>query len=419
MSVTCTLGSLDLSSYLRDGIKIGGAAKAWDEVGGSHADIARQSNVRTSGLIDIILPLKLTAATADLLITAVANVRTEAKKSTNTLTVKPTGATNSVVFNVLESPRLSSVPWDNTYDVGKVALFDLHLVCEPWAYAAAATTALNASAQTFPDGLSFKASGGDATTILGDADTPLTITVIPEDDPAEDNLHALYMGWYPAADWTGYLVETDVAGTWVGGTCADAALSNEHATASVKNTGTDTAYFPIDTAGYADGSYLVLARVALESADDTGSLYLATSLGTISDTVTFDPDGTHWELIELGVVHLPVQETVSGTAATLRVHMACSAARFIAMDYVAFIPLDHGLVCYHPSTATTASASIRSELGKLYDASVVTYANASGHGIKAHGLGTLVVVAEEVDNDAATWAGIITVSYTPRYELWR
>jgi hypothetical protein len=421
MAVTCQLGALDLSSYLRDDPRVGGAVKQWDEVSGTHADIAAQANVRTSSLIEMVLPLAVTAANADALIAAIAAIRTECKKPTNTLAVKPTGATNEVIFKVKESPHLIT-KWDGAYDVGKLALFDLVLVCEPWAYASSSaslvtTTALNASAQTFPDGLSFKAAAGDAVTIAGDTDTPLTVTVVPT--AGEANMHCLYAGWYPAADWTAYLVETDAAATWVGGTAADAALDYEHDSASVKNTGTTYSYFPIDTSGYTAGSYLVLARVALENASDTGTLKLSTSLGDITDEVTFDPDGTHFELIELGVVHLPVLDTVSGTAATLRVSMKCSAARFIAMDYVGFVPLDHGFFGYHPATATTASASIKSELGKLYDASVVTYANASGHGIKAHGLGTLVVFAEEVDNASATYSGTITVSYVARHELWR
>jgi hypothetical protein len=230
----------------------------------------------------------------------------------------------------------------------------------------------------------------------------------------------VYAGWYATADWTGYIVQTDTSGTWVGGTVADESIANDHGGGSITNTGKAYSYYPIDTAAYTDGSYLVLARVCLENADDTGTLKLATSLGDITDEVTFDPDGTHWEIIELGVVHLPAQETVTATAANLRVYMKCSeAARYVAMDYVIFVPIDHGLIAYHPALATTASASIKSELGKLYDASIVTYANASGHGIKAHGNGTLVVVAEEVDNASACYSGTITVSYVPRYELWR
>ncbi len=191
MAVTCTLGSLDLSPYLIGEPRVGGATRQWDEVGGSHADIAKQSNVRTSALIEIVLPLKMTAATADLLIAAVASVRTEAKKDTNTLTVKPTGATNSVVFNIVKSPHI--VPkWDGAYDVGKLAVFDLVLIAEPWAYAATATTAIDGVNVTLPDGLSFKAAAGDAVTIAGDVDTPLTITLVPNSDA---DMTDVYMGW--------------------------------------------------------------------------------------------------------------------------------------------------------------------------------------------------------------------------------
>ncbi len=228
----------------------------------------------------------------------------------------------------------------------------------------------------------------------------------------------VYMGWYPAADWTAYLVETDVAGTWVGGTCADAALDYEHATASVKNTGTSYAYFPIDTAAYADGSYLVVVRVAMEESDDTGYLKLSTAAGDITDEVAWDAatDGK-WELVPIGVVHLPVLDTITGTAATLRVNMKCSTAKYIAMDYVAFVPIDHGLFAYAPTSGD--AALLKSELGKVYVDSIVTYSGVSGHGIKAHGNGTLVVLAEHASPNAATYAGTITVAYTARYELWR
>jgi hypothetical protein len=414
MAVTATLGSLDISGYLRDEVRITGPVHQWDEVSGTHADIARQANVRSSSLIEIVLPMKVTGATADALIAAVATIRAEAAKETNTLTVKPTGATNSVTYNILRSPHV--VPaWNNVYDVGKVALFDLVLVAEPWAYGAA-VTALNASAQTFPDGLSFKASGGDATSIAGDDDTPLTITLVPTG--GEGNIHAVYMGWYPVADWTGYMVETDTAGSFVGGTAAAGPSTNASGGASVKNTGTTYSYLPVDTAAYAAGSYLVLGRVTLENAGDTGTFKLSTAAGDLTDEVT-TTGLTTWHLIELGHVHLPAQTTVTGTAANLRVSMKCSAARYVAMDYLAFIPLDRGLVCYHPAVAATASASIKSELGRLYDASIVTYANASGHGIKARGAGTLVVVVDEVAANAATYSGTITVAYTPRYALWR
>jgi hypothetical protein len=86
--------------------------------------------------------------------------------------------------------------------------------------------------------------------------------------------------------------------------------------------------------------------------------------------------------------------------------MKCSTAKYIAMDYVAFVPIDHGLFAYAPTTGD--AALLKSELGKAYVDSIVTYNGVSGHGIKAHGLGTLVVLAEHASPNAATYAGTIT-----------
>ncbi len=411
MSTVCVLGTLDIADYLMPEPDFGAPVREWDVVAGAYVDIATQRNIRTNALVEVHLPMKVVGTDADDLIDKLSTLRAECRKTTNTLTVGH--GSSVVVFNIVDCPHVS-LPWDRLFALRNKAVFELTLIREPWAYGAS-ETALTEETFSFPDGLTFRNIYGDAPPILGEMPTPLTITL---EANVSKEMHPVYIGWTNTDTWSGYLVETDTAGTWVGGTVAAGPSTYASGEASCQNTGETYSYYPIDTADFPADTYLVLARLQLEDETEVGTLKLSTSGGDLTDEVTFDPDDQQWELVELGQVRLPAQEVASGLTAYLRVNMHCTADHYIAMDYVAFVPLDSGLCCFHPSTATTLAETLRFEWGKTYVDGVLDYSGASGHGIKALGPGTLVVVADTNHPILPTYTATVTVTHAPRFEMW-
>ncbi len=379
---------------------------------GARGDLPRYvgPNPPTSRTIPLRVNLTAADGSKDGAIAAVSAINIILSGPTQ-LVVQPGGASNSITFNVFGGSA-ALIANGALFEGASVALCDLALVCEPYAYGPL-TTLYTAQALTTPGYL-------DLTAMVGEYPAPLMITL----QSTTTELHSCYVGLLAAAAWSGFLVEAESL-TWTGGTAAAGSTTHAHGPASRKNTNTVAAIAPIDVTAFPAGAYMVLVRAMMENAADSGTITIgrdAAIAEQYGSTVTV-PGVTTWAFYEAGVVVLPNRTVRASATSSLYVSMASSSAvagHAVELDYVCFVPLSLGnLIWHHAVAASHCNRLYLDGTGALYVEDAVNPQYATGSSPLKARTGRLVIAAEDPSGATAGQTMNVTVAYYPRYSLWR
>jgi len=317
-----------------------------------------------------------------------------------TLEVSFTDAAAATIWTVYHAQPVQP-PFTRYMNVAHELTTQLSLLVSPFV-TAAAVTLYDAEGVTAPDSLSLSA-------MTGNYKAPLTIDC----DATADDTHSLYLA-IDASTYDDYLSDA-VDLTWSGGETdtedVDARSGNA---AYVLSTAVRTA--AIDTAGYPEGPYLLLARVkALGGV--TG--YITTFY--TEEVVSFTR--ATWHIVELGDCYLPTRKVRNAGAADLTVSLYGSseeAGDYACLDWVYALPKGDGMFAWHPSTATIDATTIGRDAATAttYIDDVADEQHVTGNTLMAAG-GTLLVVAENASGDDPMQALDVTVTYSPRFAWMR
>ena len=107
---------------------------------------------------------------------------------------------------------------------------------------------------------------------------------------------------------------------------------------------------PLDTSKYPAGPYKLWARV--KQAAGTGYV-MDSQLQTPVPVTRTTP-----HLVEIGDVQLPVQDTAFGTASNLTLYARSDGTNRLDVDAYLLLPLEHGLVMWHPDVPTSEIARL-------------------------------------------------------------
>lgn len=101
----------------------------------------------------------------------------------------------------------------------------------------------------------------------------------------------------------------------------------------------------LNTACYKPGKYKLLARVQ----QSAGTGYIMDSSGMTAVPVTRATP----HLVELGDIDLPVSDSAPGISSNLTLYARSDGVNTLTVNGYLVLPLEHGLVAYHPDVATT------------------------------------------------------------------
>lgn len=397
MAIVRTLGAVNLNDGVTnrtERIEIGAPATTWDERESLHG-VNRQARVRTAGLRQITIGMVVYGATANALRAALDAIRAECAKATNTLSLGQDGDSTVLSYACVRQTQ-PSVPWDHMYNFTHVAVFDLVLTCEPFAYGSEVTL-FNGTSKSCPAVM-------DLSAMVGDYPAPLEITFA---SPSE-NIAALYMGLVPELSFTPYVEGESM--TWAGGTNSDQANAAAHGGYVERNTSATVAVATYaDTAAYQRGTYLPLLR-AKTSANSAriGYGYGGSELDYLEITDTF------FRTYALKPVALPIVKTRTGTAANLQARILQNVSGNGELDFMGLCPVSWGMASWvHPTSDT--SALIFGYDGTVYAAGVASPEYKTGGPLYAFKTDRLVIFADDANGTEDSLTANVTIKYVPRY----
>ena len=410
--LTCNIGSLSGLTVMPDP-DWGTVTREAEESENIYADIATQLRVSTSKLRHLKFRVKLEGTDKDDLISQENALRMEVSKVTNTLTLMPRDATNSVTFNLLSSP-CPIAAFDYPYDHLNVAIVSLELVAEPWALGSQATL-YDASAQTSPALV-------DIGTLTGQGEPRLNLTVTRDWGTASDGVGiqiavcALCNG-DAIGDYFFECETGDMSGAWD----SDDTVLNPSAGAAAKlPSATSTSWTALtgfaDPATLPQGRYRVLVRAKTSSEDGDNYVGMRKITESARDPKTIRELDTFWQWHDLG-------DWVNYGGNTFRLYGKSESSSLWA-DCVLFVPVDWGYVWYTDDAENTDSVTfgwLPYEMAYETTTAVIGSAAArvQGHGLKAPLSGfKLLVMVEPKGSDPAP-GFIVDASYLPRWEMWR
>jgi hypothetical protein len=346
------------------------------------------------------VPIRLSASDHAGLITAVDDLDEFLRAGECTLEVTASSASAATIWTVHHAQPLQ-MPFSFLADVAHEQKFMLQLLVSPFVRKAAVTLH-DEAAVTAPGVLSLSA-------MTGIYRAPLTITAAA----TSADTHGLYL----AVDSTSHgTFLTDAADlTWGSGATDTSDVDARSGTGVyVKSLTAVTA--AIDTSGYPEGPYLILARVKVRNSK-TG--YISTDY--TDGVVTFTRGS--WHIVELGTCYLPTRNVTGTTAADLVVSVYGSSASTgdeACIDWVYPVPLGDGMFSWHPATDTVDATTIVRDAatGRTYVDGVANEQHVTGTTLMALG-GNLLVIAEEAAGTDPTQALDVTVTYEPRFAWMR
>jgi len=396
MAITRVLGSLNLHdgvNYWTERIEIGAPLTEWEESRAPFG-INRQRRVRTSALRQITIGMIVYGATANALRAALATLRAECAKATNTLSLGQDGDSTVLSYACLRQTQ-PSVPWTTMYNLEHRAVFDLVLICEPFAYGSEVTL-YNASAGTCPRVV-------DLSGMLGDFPAPLEITLAA----TVEDIAACYLGLVPDTAFDAY--NEAEALTWSGGTTSTVADAAAHGGSKKRNTSATAAVATYaDTAGYDPGTYLLLARTK----DDSGTIDIGYGYGG-SEYASVAASGTTFHIVEVACLALPIVKTRSGVAANLQVRFDSITSNG-DVDWFGLCPVTWGFTSWvHPSN--DATTLVFGYDGTVYADGVASQAYKTGGPLYAFKTDALCIFCDDANGSEDALPANLTIKYVPRY----
>lgn len=409
--LTATLGSVTFT--VMPDPDWGQVTREAAEAANIYADADTQLTVSTSKLRRMTFRAKLTGTTKDDLIAKEAALRAEMRKATNTFTLAPRSATNTVTFRVLSCPVPLS-PFDYAYDHLYTAITTIVLICEPWAYSPEVTL-YSSSAQTSPALVSL----GD---LSGEGDPTLELTVTRDWTGATVGIQtvvvALATGGTSISDYFYEAESGDMTGSWD----SDDTVLNPSAGAAAKlPSATTTAWTAlndvVDPATLPEGRYRVMVRAKTSSSDGDNFIAMCKATSTARDAGTRRELDTFWEWHDLG-------DWVNFGGSELVLY-GKSATYSLWIDCVLMVPVDWGYVRYDDDDELTDNWTMGWLYGHTYGtcAAPTTQANAAarmvGHGLKAPLEDFDLLILVEPNGSDPDPAFTLDGSYYPRWEMFR
>jgi hypothetical protein len=369
-------------------------------IGGTGTTDPRLVRETLGSPVQMQLPIYLSGATHADLQAAVDAVDTFLRGGECTLEITFNGASDATIWDVYHAqpvqPQLAHESqlkyWVQT---------TLKLTVSPFVRKAAVTLH-DEAAVTAPGVLSLSA-------MTGIYRAPLTITAAA----TSADTHGLYL----AVDSTSHgTFLSDAADLTWGAGATDTSDSDARSGTGVYVASVTAVTAAIDTSGYPEGPYLILARVKVRNSK-TG--YIATDY--TDGVVTFTRGS--WHIVELGTCYLPTRNVTGTTAADLVVSVygsSASAGDEACIDWVYPVPLGDGMFSWHPATATVDATTIVRDAatGRTYVDGVANEQHVTGTTLMALG-GNLLVIAEEAAGTDPTQALDVTVTYEPRFAWMR
>jgi hypothetical protein len=414
------------STNVNDGTKFAlRAGASWGQRQQEQRTVASPFGTMRQGAKRIVAPrtvnllLRVYGTSADDLRANIATLAAEHRKASNTLTIKPTGASTSRTITLLDQIAYGMPLLDPRYESRKVADLDIPLVAAA-DILGSEVTLLSASAQTAPLVLSLG-------TLTGDYPAPLDLTITAN----TTDIHSCFVGVLKAAsalEIGDLRKEAPVAGaSWSGAAdedISDAKYTGGHAIGIQSATESTAVLFDSTAIRALDaGSYVPLPRVAAISASYAATIRLFSRIGSTDTTIqtAITTINTVPEYRDLDPIHIPFAATLSATP-TVALGAGVAAAdatdgHEAVLDNVTLLPSSWSWVGVHPSAAATDYTTIRFTAdGKVYldereDYSAVISA---GPLVAEPGAVKILIVAETVAA-AATAAIKVTASFTPRY----
>jgi hypothetical protein len=343
----------------------------------------------------------------------------EMRKTTNTLTVQPTGAATSRTIALLDQVAYGMPPLDVRYESRKVADVDITLVAEP-DVKGAEVTALNASNQTAPLLLSL----GDSA-VTGDFPTPLELLIAGNGA----DLHSVYVGVLKSGSslaLTDLQKQAPVAGAGWTGTAdedgSDAKFVGSHAIGIQSATESTAVLFDTTAIRALDaGSYVPLPRIMTNDTAKTATIRLLRRIGatdTLIESLTTNLGTPEYRHLS------PLRMPLAGTnAATPTVNLVAGVAAADAtngdeavLDNVTLLPASWTWAGIHAAAGADYTTIKFDDDGHVYLDGLEDYSAivAPGPLMVEPGTAQIVIVADTVAA-AASASILVTAKFTPRY----
>lgn len=385
MILSATLGNIELP--LASVQNIPPLVWASTFVPGGRGDVPRQGRIIAPDVRTIPLDIIMEGEDTGDLDAAVSAINRELSKQ-NTLTLENDEGGLATFYTYPSDPL--PAPITDLYRHATTYRETMQVRVGPYAYGALDT--IEASDLETPGSV-------DLSGMLGEYPAAPAIEVTPGAGMAD--MHNVFLALCADPEWSGYLVEATAVSGW-DDHVADATLGvnvARFAAADPADTGT------VDVSGFPPSSYLVLARVKVDSG---GTLVISHESGN-DVTETLD----HYQWVSLGEVVLPSRKT-RGAGVTTLSFTADATTEAAYCQRLVFLPLRWGFCRYHDEGTPSADiASLRVEWEDIFVEDAVDYEHILGGGLKCLG-GQLIVLTEEAAGTAPHHHANVDVTYNPR-----